>query len=211
MEVFEDLVIVGSGIGGVATALGFHILGLRSLVLESADSLRASGFSLTQWSNAWQATDALGVGDLLRQHGTQLRRRCPSKAIASCASMVISTTFVNVKKMHLSRGLGSPSAERTETTNSGSHRPRPPPSFPPPPPSSDDVSDSEFVGGNRGTDAGPWKQPRMDFPRFSGEDPLSWKRQSSSLSATESPASRGWATPPSISMDLLSGGTGDAT
>ncbi|KAF3772614.1 hypothetical protein EJ110_NYTH57430 [Nymphaea thermarum] len=48
-------------------------LGLRSLVLELADSLRASGFALTQWSNAWKAMDALGVGDLLRQHHTQLR------------------------------------------------------------------------------------------------------------------------------------------
>ncbi|KAF3796496.1 FAD-dependent urate hydroxylase [Nymphaea thermarum] len=74
MEVSEDLVIVGAGIGGVATALGLHRLGLRSLVLESADSLRASGFALTQWSNAWKAMDALGVGGLLRQHHPQLRR-----------------------------------------------------------------------------------------------------------------------------------------
>ncbi|CAN6480777.1 unnamed protein product [Victoria cruziana] len=74
MEVSEDLVIIGAGIGGLATALGFHRLGLRSLVLESGDELRTSGFALTQWSNAWKAMDTLGVGDILRQHHNQLIR-----------------------------------------------------------------------------------------------------------------------------------------
>ncbi|KAK4405365.1 Monooxygenase 3 [Sesamum angolense] len=42
----EDVVIVGAGIAGLATALGLHRLGIRSLVLESGDSLRTSGFAL---------------------------------------------------------------------------------------------------------------------------------------------------------------------
>ncbi|KAL0348515.1 UNVERIFIED_CONTAM: Monooxygenase 2 [Sesamum angustifolium] len=62
----EDVVIVGAGIAGLATALGLHRLGIRSLVLESGDSLRTSGFALGIWTNGWRALDALGVGDILR-------------------------------------------------------------------------------------------------------------------------------------------------
>lgn len=42
-------------------------VGLRSIVLESSDSLRATGFALLLWTNAWKALDALGIGDSLRQ------------------------------------------------------------------------------------------------------------------------------------------------
>lgn len=45
----------------------FCRVGLRSIVLESADSLRATGFALALWTNAWRALDALGIGDSLRQ------------------------------------------------------------------------------------------------------------------------------------------------
>ncbi|XP_047327350.1 monooxygenase 2-like [Impatiens glandulifera] len=62
----EEIVIIGAGIAGLSTALGLHRLGLKSLVLESSDSLRVSGFALTLWTNAWRALDALGVADSLR-------------------------------------------------------------------------------------------------------------------------------------------------
>ena len=41
-------------------------LGVRSLVLESSDTLRVTGFALGIWENAWKALDAVGVGDILR-------------------------------------------------------------------------------------------------------------------------------------------------
>ncbi|KAK4259858.1 hypothetical protein QN277_006148 [Acacia crassicarpa] len=69
----EDIVIVGAGIAGLATSLGLHRLGVRSLVLESSNTVRASGFALTIWTNAWKALDALGIGDILRQQHLQLR------------------------------------------------------------------------------------------------------------------------------------------
>ncbi|KAL5995711.1 hypothetical protein ACLOJK_025779 [Asimina triloba] len=73
MESVEDIVIVGAGIAGLATSLGLHRLGLRNLVLESSDTLRASGFSFITFPNAWRALDALGVGDFLRQQHLQLQ------------------------------------------------------------------------------------------------------------------------------------------
>jgi 2-polyprenyl-6-methoxyphenol hydroxylase-like FAD-dependent oxidoreductase len=44
---------------------------VRSLVLESSPSLRASGFAFTTWRNAFQALDALGVGDKIRKRHLQ--------------------------------------------------------------------------------------------------------------------------------------------
>ncbi|KAL5856134.1 hypothetical protein ACOSQ3_005968 [Xanthoceras sorbifolium] len=67
MEQVEDIVIVGAGIAGLTTSLGLHRLGIRSLVLESSESLRVTGFAFTTWSNAWRALDAIGIGDSLRQ------------------------------------------------------------------------------------------------------------------------------------------------
>ena len=99
--IVEDIVIVGAGIAGLTTSLGFHRyqftiflvlmqsyiliidarvktgfhicrLGIPSLVLESSDTLRVTGFALTTWTNAWRALDAVGVGDILRQHHVHL-------------------------------------------------------------------------------------------------------------------------------------------
>ncbi|XXG40374.1 hypothetical protein AAC387_Pa01g1109 [Persea americana] len=73
METVEDIVIVGAGISGLATALGLHRIGLRSLVLESSESLRVTGYAFTTWTNAWKALDALGIGDYLRQQHGQIQ------------------------------------------------------------------------------------------------------------------------------------------
>ncbi|XP_077231186.1 monooxygenase 2-like isoform X3 [Tasmannia lanceolata] len=73
MEIIEDIVIVGAGIAGLATALGLHRMGLKSLVLESSDSLRITGFAFLTWTNAWRALDALGIGSSLRQEHLPLQ------------------------------------------------------------------------------------------------------------------------------------------
>lgn len=75
MEVHEevDILIVGAGLAGLTTALALHRLGLKSLVLESSESLRITGFALTLWTNAWKALDAVGIGDSLRQKSTQMK------------------------------------------------------------------------------------------------------------------------------------------
>lgn len=68
MEGVEDIVIAGAGLAGLATALGLHRKGVRSVVLESSATLRASGYAFTTWTNAFRALDALGVGDKIREH-----------------------------------------------------------------------------------------------------------------------------------------------
>ncbi|KAF8380593.1 hypothetical protein HHK36_028081 [Tetracentron sinense] len=62
----EDVIVVGAGIAGLATAVSLHRLGVRSLVLEQAESLRTSGTSLTLFKNGWRVLDEIGVGDDLR-------------------------------------------------------------------------------------------------------------------------------------------------
>ncbi|XP_020518965.1 zeaxanthin epoxidase, chloroplastic isoform X1 [Amborella trichopoda] len=62
----EEIVIVGGGIIGLATALGLHRHGVKSLVLERGELLRSEGAALAMWTNGWRALDALGVGDTLR-------------------------------------------------------------------------------------------------------------------------------------------------
>ncbi|KAG9442802.1 hypothetical protein H6P81_018656 [Aristolochia fimbriata] len=74
MEAVEEVVIVGGGIAGLATALGLHRIGVRSLVLESSEASRITGFAFVTWKNAWKALDALGIGDTLRSAHRQLTR-----------------------------------------------------------------------------------------------------------------------------------------
>ncbi|KAK6947514.1 FAD-binding domain [Dillenia turbinata] len=69
----EDIVIVGAGIGGLATAVSLRRLGVRTLVLEQAESLRTGGTSLTLFKNGWRVLDAMGVGDQLRSQFLEIQ------------------------------------------------------------------------------------------------------------------------------------------
>lgn len=62
----EDIVIIGAGIAGLATAVSLQRLGIRSLVLEQSETLRTEGTSLTLFKNGWKVLDAIGVGSNLR-------------------------------------------------------------------------------------------------------------------------------------------------
>uniref|UniRef100_A0A2N9G8F7 FAD-binding domain-containing protein n=2 Tax=Fagus sylvatica TaxID=28930 RepID=A0A2N9G8F7_FAGSY len=81
-SVLEDIVIVGGGVAGLATSLGLHRLGIRSLVLESSDNLRSAGYALTAYTNAWKALDALGIGDLIRQQHERLQGNVTTSTIS---------------------------------------------------------------------------------------------------------------------------------
>nr|AHW57725.1 humulone synthase 1 [Humulus lupulus] len=62
----EDIVIVGGGIAGLATAVSLHRLGVGSLVLEQGESLRTGGIALSLYKNGWRVLDAIGVGSDIR-------------------------------------------------------------------------------------------------------------------------------------------------
>ncbi|KAL1531203.1 monooxygenase 2-like isoform X1 [Salvia divinorum] len=62
----EDIVIVGAGISGLATAVALQRVGIESVVVEQAESLRSGGTSLTFFKNGWKVFDAIGVAAELR-------------------------------------------------------------------------------------------------------------------------------------------------
>ncbi|KAK9949996.1 hypothetical protein M0R45_005503 [Rubus argutus] len=64
----EDVVIVGAGIAGLATAVALKRAGIEALVLERSEGLRATGAALTLHPNAWSALDALGISQKLSTH-----------------------------------------------------------------------------------------------------------------------------------------------
>ncbi|CAN6199060.1 unnamed protein product [Urochloa humidicola] len=62
----ENVVVVGAGVAGLATAVSLRRLGVGAAVLEQGEALRAGGTSLTLFKNGWRVLDAIGVADELR-------------------------------------------------------------------------------------------------------------------------------------------------
>ncbi|TYI47029.1 hypothetical protein E1A91_D13G144800v1 [Gossypium mustelinum] len=68
----QDIVIVGGGICGLATALALRRKGIKSMVLERSETLRAAGVGIIMQPNGWRALDQLGVAAKLRQTCTEI-------------------------------------------------------------------------------------------------------------------------------------------
>jgi hypothetical protein len=62
----ENIVIVGAGVAGLATAVALRQLSVGAVVLEQGPTLHAGGTSLTLFKNGWHVLDAVGVADELR-------------------------------------------------------------------------------------------------------------------------------------------------
>jgi len=62
-------IVIGAGIGGLATALALHRIGWRATVLERAGELGEIGAGMSQAPNALRVLDELGVGERARQAG----------------------------------------------------------------------------------------------------------------------------------------------
>ncbi len=60
------VVVVGGGIGGLATAIAFRRQGWEIEVLERSARVAEVGAGLSLWPNALRALDALGIGDEVR-------------------------------------------------------------------------------------------------------------------------------------------------
>ncbi|KAG9457026.1 hypothetical protein H6P81_001534 [Aristolochia fimbriata] len=68
----HEIVIVGGGIVGLATAFALYRKGLKSLVLEKSETLRAHGTTVGVHWNGWRAFTQLGVADELRSKASPI-------------------------------------------------------------------------------------------------------------------------------------------
>jgi 2-polyprenyl-6-methoxyphenol hydroxylase-like FAD-dependent oxidoreductase len=67
-------VVVGSGIGGLATAIALEQAGVEPIVIERAPELHEAGFGLVVPANAVTALRSLGLRDGVAARGTRVRR-----------------------------------------------------------------------------------------------------------------------------------------
>jgi 2-polyprenyl-6-methoxyphenol hydroxylase-like FAD-dependent oxidoreductase len=67
-------VVVGAGIGGLATVIAFERAGVEPIVLERAPQLHEAGFGLVLSANAVTALRSLGLRDGVAARGTRVRR-----------------------------------------------------------------------------------------------------------------------------------------
>ncbi|QDU22217.1 FAD-dependent monooxygenase [Urbifossiella limnaea] len=68
------VLIVGSGIGGLAVALALRQVGFEVVVYERAPELREVGAGISLWANALRALDYLGAGDAVRAVSLPMRQ-----------------------------------------------------------------------------------------------------------------------------------------
>jgi 2-polyprenyl-6-methoxyphenol hydroxylase-like FAD-dependent oxidoreductase len=69
------VLVVGAGIGGLATARALRQRGADVLVVERREGLPSTGLGINLPANAVRALDAVGLHDPLRKMGQQVRRR----------------------------------------------------------------------------------------------------------------------------------------
>ncbi|XP_057469924.1 monooxygenase 1-like isoform X3 [Actinidia eriantha] len=86
----HEIVIVGGGICGLATALALHRFllsissnekGMKSVVLERSERLRANGAAIGIQANGWRALHQLGVASILRQTALPLQGSGESRCV----------------------------------------------------------------------------------------------------------------------------------
>ncbi|XP_040382094.1 monooxygenase 2-like [Oryza brachyantha] len=85
----EEIVIVGAGVAGLATAVSLRRLGVGATVLEQGAALRAGGTSLTLFKNGWRVLDAIGVADELRAKHLRIQGMKMRSASAAAATDVL--------------------------------------------------------------------------------------------------------------------------
>ncbi|KAL8225864.1 hypothetical protein R6Q57_018421 [Mikania cordata] len=75
MDDDDEVVIIGAGICGLATALALHKKGIKAVVMERSESLRnVTGAAIGIRPNGWRALQQLGVAHILRHTALPIQR-----------------------------------------------------------------------------------------------------------------------------------------
>lgn len=91
--------VIGGGIGGLATAIVLKQVGIEATVFESAGELREVGAGLTLWTNAVRVLQKLGLAEAFQTIGTSITRG----SIRTNKGKVLAETFLD----ELSRKYGT--------------------------------------------------------------------------------------------------------
>ncbi|KAI3802450.1 hypothetical protein L1987_30582 [Smallanthus sonchifolius] len=71
----DEVVIIGAGVCGLATALALQKKGIKSVITEKSETLRNdTGAAITIRPNGWRALVQLGVANILRHAAIPLQR-----------------------------------------------------------------------------------------------------------------------------------------
>jgi 2-polyprenyl-6-methoxyphenol hydroxylase-like FAD-dependent oxidoreductase len=68
------VIIIGSGIAGLSTAIAFRKLAVDVTIYERAPELREVGAGISLWANALRALDYIGAGDSVRERSLRMIR-----------------------------------------------------------------------------------------------------------------------------------------
>ena len=93
-------VIIGAGIGGLAAAVALRRVGVESLVVERADSIREIGAGLSVWSNATNALRELGLESGVRNSASVIERN----SVRTAAGRLLAVDEL----VDISRSAGAP-------------------------------------------------------------------------------------------------------
>ncbi len=92
------VIVIGSGIAGLSTAIALRKVGVEVAVYERAPELREVGAGISLWANALRALDHLGAGDSvrtvsLRMTRSEIRGRNGRKVMIAMSSAELERRF----------------------------------------------------------------------------------------------------------------------
>ena len=91
MTADNTIIVVGGGIGGLATALALSQLSYRVIVVEQSATIGEIGAGIQLGPNAFTATDALGAGERLRRRAVYAERMVMMDAVDESVVAAIPT------------------------------------------------------------------------------------------------------------------------